>query len=152
MVIPERSEVLKMSNQIFFATNSKPFESGDEPSTIFADTASELGFRPIPHAGLGLQVRTAILDREVRQNFYEFPIIVLYLGRSKEGSGPRDNWALPEMTHALEMKKACLVYTAPDFPEEVLREYGIAGVAKTVRDSDDYRQQLTTDLKSLKKA
>ena len=135
--------IIREGDKIFFTNNYGGSSDYDGPAW---ETIQSLGLIPIVYGGAGLNVRGSSLEREIRGDFDQSKVVVLLLGKGEGWRDIKDNWALPNLKHALSMGVVCFVYTATEITEEELRSLNLPVDAVTVRNVDQFISRLRQDL------
>lgn len=139
--------MLQRGDRVFFSNNSAAGPTG------YSDAASQtiraLGLVPLVYEGAGLNVRNSNLDREIRDDFYQSKVVVLLLGTGQRWRSIEDNWAIPELEHAISIEMGCFVYVTAEMSEEELTRLQLPIDAVVVRDEDHFAATLRQNLEQL---
>lgn len=114
--------MLQQGDKVFFSDNG---ESITDYSSMASRTIQTLGLTPLVYGGTGLNVRTSTLDKEIRDDFYQSKVVVLVLGKGEKWKSIGDNWAIPELDHAISSGIKCFVYITSQITEEEIRSISL---------------------------
>ena len=88
------------------------------------------------------------MKTEQEADFKDAQALAVYVGTPREGESREDDLGLTDfLPRALGRKIPCLVYIAPDYPAQPLKQLGIN--PKIVANNEEFATQLQEDLKKL---
>jgi hypothetical protein len=142
---------VKKGDTVLFVENSR--ESGVLEGQFGAEfyriSGTELGLRAAFYMGLG-RTPPPNVESELNRDFAGAAACVIFLGTPRDGLERSDDWGLANLPAALRRGIPCLVYVAPNYPRELLRNLAtLAKDAKSVSSKEEFADLLRQDLRRL---
>lgn len=136
--------MLNQNDKAFYSDNGQGLTAY---SGIAFQTIKDLGLTPLIYGGTGIDCRESNLDKEMRDGFYESKVIIIYIGEGLKWRGVNDNWAIPELEHAIARGTACLFYYVESIHKKELPRLPLHITSVPIRDEDHFKNTLMKDLR-----
>ena len=140
--------MLRQGDNVFYSDNGKGMT--DYCGAAFR-VIRDLGLTPLAHGGAGLDARKSNFDKEIRDDFYQSKVVILFLGKGEGWKTIEDNWALPELKQTISFEIKCFVYVLARITKEEIKSLNLPIDPAVVENKDYFETILKQNLLTLLK-